>query len=408
MVKHSHFFEENRQAAAILKHGVLRRYLPRYAGMVGSTSLDHRVGYVDGFAGSGVYINPITGHKSPGSPQIALDVAADLGGRSLECVFIEKSRRHYSSLNSVVLDAKDSRARALHGDIRAHMADALNSFSEIPLLVFLDPFGTALEVETVIQILRRQGGLATEVLLNFSIEAVRRIGGRLFEHETAKGRNGALKTMDSWLGGDWWRSIFLDSKVASHPDGISRAADLVYLEYVRRVNTAASSSSFVVAIRKQPHHKPIFYLTLFYLRSYAVMPFNECVSMATQDWRLHLQDLDLTKADLVEYLHPPLPGLSRVDELKAVFADDEIAFKLDTIDAIVSSIRNALLTRPAISTRANFDLVFGAAAGTGRSMHLRAAWDRLAEAGEVLPRVKNVSMDNAQIRRVQPASSGWG
>ena len=46
------FFDE-RQGAAVIKHGILRRYLPVFAAKTGSTSAGGRVVYLDGYAGAG-------------------------------------------------------------------------------------------------------------------------------------------------------------------------------------------------------------------------------------------------------------------------------------------------------------------------------------------------------------------
>ncbi|CAN5272820.1 three-Cys-motif partner protein TcmP [soil metagenome] len=385
MSKHAQFFQTDRQAAAVLKHGVLDRYLATFAGKVGSTSVNNRVGYVDGFAGSGVYVNPITGRRTPGSPAIALTIASSLRRRSriLESTFIEMRAKEFASLGAVVESYADSGAQVFRGDVRTHLPGALDRFADVPLLVFLDPFGTSLETDAVVKILRRPLALPTEVLLNFSIDSVRRIGGRLFERAKAPGREASLRRLDTWLGGDWWRPYFVDPGLNGVENRFSISADRVFAEYVRRVNSLSGSSSFTVPIRRQPHHLPIFYLTLFFRRSFAVMPFNEAVSMATQDWRMHLQDLDLTEADLLDYRNPPLPGLSRVGELRQVFADDEVAFKAGTIDTIAETIRESLSARSALSVTNDFTNVFGPAVGTGRTLHLRAAWKSLAKEGLV-------------------------
>lgn len=46
-------FFESRQGAAVLKHAILRNYLPPWAGKVGSRSIDNRVAIADCYAGAG-------------------------------------------------------------------------------------------------------------------------------------------------------------------------------------------------------------------------------------------------------------------------------------------------------------------------------------------------------------------
>jgi hypothetical protein len=73
------FFEAQRPAA-LLKHGILGRYLRPYVVKTGSKSRHGRVAYVDGYAGPGTYDD-----GSAGSPALAVDAArvvVDSGGAS--------------------------------------------------------------------------------------------------------------------------------------------------------------------------------------------------------------------------------------------------------------------------------------------------------------------------------------
>ncbi len=48
-------FFESKRAAAVLKHAILSGYVSPFAVKTGSTSVDHRVAIVDGYAGAGRY-----------------------------------------------------------------------------------------------------------------------------------------------------------------------------------------------------------------------------------------------------------------------------------------------------------------------------------------------------------------
>lgn len=107
----------------------------------------------------------------------------------------------------------------------------------MPLLVFIDPFGSGPDVDSTVEtILKRQGATATELLVNFSLQAVRRMGARLWEPEGAQGRAKTLDRMDEWLGGDWWRQCFLSEEVNALPksDRAHEAAVRVASDYRRR------------------------------------------------------------------------------------------------------------------------------------------------------------------------------
>jgi three-Cys-motif partner protein len=89
-------FFDTRQAAAVLKHGVLQRYLPVFIGKTGSRSLGKRVVYIDGYAGPGMYQD-----GTPGSPELALQTAIKLAGmREVDCFFVERDRSSYETLRA--------------------------------------------------------------------------------------------------------------------------------------------------------------------------------------------------------------------------------------------------------------------------------------------------------------------
>src|SRR3954468_24819385 len=74
-------FFESKRAAAVLKHAILTGYVAPFAVKTGSTSVDHRVGIIDGYAGAGRYDN-----GEPGSPAIIAEAARSpaLRDRKLE------------------------------------------------------------------------------------------------------------------------------------------------------------------------------------------------------------------------------------------------------------------------------------------------------------------------------------
>jgi three-Cys-motif partner protein len=61
------------QGAAVLKHGVLRRYLAVFTSKVGSTARDGKVFYLDAYAGPGEYQD-----GGEGSPAVARATAENL------------------------------------------------------------------------------------------------------------------------------------------------------------------------------------------------------------------------------------------------------------------------------------------------------------------------------------------
>jgi three-Cys-motif partner protein len=74
------------KAAAVLKHGILSRYIVPFAAKTGSTSKDSRVVVPDGYAGEARYED-----RSPGSPIYMIESARKVpGARKVELIFVEK------------------------------------------------------------------------------------------------------------------------------------------------------------------------------------------------------------------------------------------------------------------------------------------------------------------------------
>jgi hypothetical protein len=272
----------------------------------------------------------------------------------------------------------------------------LKNFDGLPVLVFLDPFGASLPLESSVpHILERPGTQPTELLLNFSVETLRRSGARIHEKEGAPGREANLTTMDKWLGGEWWRSYFLDPASVKDTDSAYEPAEKITEEYARRVAARTGCGVFAVDVKREAGHKPIFRLMLFHPRSLAAYKYNDAVSLAQDKWRDAMWAQDIAVADRTD----PLEASIMRDVAKA----DKEQFKLDTIATIKEQLRSTLAQQPYVSVQNEFPKVFGEAAGLGREMHLRAAWDQLTAEGVTEARDKSLKhLDAALISRAQP------
>ncbi len=88
------FFEARRDWSR-WKHELLRRYLPKFAGILGTRY--PTIYYVDGFAGAGSYNDPsgqVDGSVAPGSPLIASEYAATIAASQkwafeVRCINVE-------------------------------------------------------------------------------------------------------------------------------------------------------------------------------------------------------------------------------------------------------------------------------------------------------------------------------
>ena len=379
VVANDEFFQR-KQAAAVLKHGVLSRYLTVFASMTGSASAGGRVHFIDGYAGPGRY-EPEYGQAvgSAGSPLLASETATRLSSAKWDSALARLSDNRFIAANlSAVLGAEwrgGGSYDVKEGEVESHLEAAVSAAGKDPLLIFLDPFGTALAYDLLVQTLAgRPKGAPTEVLLNFNIDSVRRIGGRLSEDLTPgtskfNSRELTLRRVDGFLSGEWWRQMYLDNYTHGEDGSAGRAATLVADEFRRRLEAATGLKSIVVPVRRRPGHAPLFLLTLFYGHDAAAYQFADVASLANKDWRNYNRQLDL--AEEIERFNTA-PTLFAVDEMIAAEAKkdaDAAEKRLHTawIDRVAANIRELMRTRSAVPLAAVAE-VYGDAFGVeGRS-----------------------------------------
>lgn len=404
-------FFQKKQAAAVLKHGILERYPAVFATMTGSTSAQGRVVYLDGYAGPGRY-DPEDGEElgAPGSPLLAVQTATTVAkwSRLLHCVFVERNTQYAHNLRSVLEDEAPSSVSfdVLEGDLSERLDDALSIAKESPLLAFLDPFGTALPYDRMVDdLMRRRGQLKTEVLLNLNLEMVWRIGGFLSGDESdsernTAGRSATLERVDNFLGGDWWRKTFKEARVEGATGAAAKAARIVASEYCAKVYSDTGYRSFSVPIRRRPNHPPLFLMVLFYRHSAAPYQFNESVSGANMAWREHFRQLDLEEELGKVRDEPDLFGSQltvEMSEREAKAIEDQL--DREWVETVSENIRKEIAKRSVLSVEADFSEIYGTSLGLARGKHLRRAWDQLADVGVIRPRDKSTTLRKLKIIR---------
>lgn len=312
-------------------------------------------------------------------------------------MFIEPKRKYFDELSKLV---EPTSAIALRGTVGDRLPEALAHFANMPALVFLDPFGVGLDRASVLrQVLQRSPDQPTELLLNFSLEAVRRVGPFVRKPEGTRNREALLKTMNTWLGGDWWQP-FMAAVNPSDREATNRAANVIADEYARRLSDAAQCDVATVPMRRSAAEKPLFSLMLFHPKVYAKYPFNEAVSNAQKKWRERMWDLDVQRA-MSELDKNPLLGRQHVDMvIEARKYDDNQLFD-EWVNTIYENINRALDSRPFLSMKDDFDVIFDGVVGAARGTHFRKAWDRLHKDG-LASKCENARYEWAIIARPRP------
>lgn len=378
-VKNSDFFKSP-QGAAVLKHRLLRAYLPVFMAKTGKYSTGHRVGFIDGYAGPGQYLD-----DTPGSPAIALETADRLSKiRNVECVFIEQAAQEYQQLAKLVEEHDlAGNCRVLHGTAEDHLDGAVANMDDAPLLAFLDPYSLLVPFKQLVgTLLHRPRGRdwsrthITEVMFNFGMSAVRRFAGfldREFPRDAnRKQAETIVARLDEFLGGDWWQGVYRE-----HRDG--HYEQEVLSGYLRRLVEAADGDWgwMVIDVSDTYRGPPTYQLGLLTQHPDGLWAFNEAASLGVDALRAS----SLQQSGQLE-----LSGINDVDA--------------DRVAAIKKNIRSTLESVGPFAIGDQVGNVFGEVLGEAREKHVRKALKQLYDSGELANKVVGVKrIETYQVRQ---------
>ncbi|MEU9663472.1 three-Cys-motif partner protein TcmP [Streptomyces chartreusis] len=301
---------------SVFKHELLKRYLPQFGGMTGTQSHDKRVVYLDGYAGEGRYEN-----GEPASAEIALRVASHFRARhgiTLECFFTESQSKSFERLHQVVehYRAGGVRAHTHRGEVDGALDSVIHRAVREPLFLFLDPCGLVLPQDRLVDVLARQRPHkrpATELLMNFSMMAVWRLGGHV---RSPKGNERSLQRFDDVCGGTWWREYFAEATAPSAREGAAEdAIEEVAAEYARRLEQRTGMKVQSVPVSHAPHKRAVYRLVFATHSPYGLWVFGDTVARARDEWWQTLETREEDDGKLA--LFPMRPDPQSV-EAKAV------------------------------------------------------------------------------------------
>lgn len=260
----------------VLKHSLLKRYLPVF--LIRTSSVAGRAAYFDGFAGRGIYEN---GKLGSAGQMLEFAVGQQFGNRKvpLSLFLCERDAESFAVLDQLCekYRSKGIDVRTRRDDATAYLRDSLPAFSTMPAFLFLDPCGVGIPFEDLVAALNRGGDKPwppTEVMINFSLEALRRIGGIV---TSPKPIEASMKTLDTSLGGSWWRDYFRDMPPA-------KAVDAVVDEFGRRLEEATGMTLIAIPVHRAPKQKPLYYLIFGTRHPAGIWNFAHCAAKATEDW----------------------------------------------------------------------------------------------------------------------------
>jgi three-Cys-motif partner protein len=284
---------KDRALPSVFKHDLLKRYLAQFGGMLSGQSHDKRVVYLDGYAGEGRYEN-----GEPASAELALRVASYFRSRhgvTVEGFFTEAQAKSFQRLQQVVEGYRRQGvvAHAHRGEVDGVLDSVIQRATGRPLFLFLDPCGLVLPQDRLVDVLARRRPdkkPATELLMNFSMMAVWRLGGHV---RSPKGNETSLRRFDEVCGGAWWREYFAEAAAPGAQAGAAEdAIEAVAAEYARRL--ARRTGMFVqsVPVSHAPHKRAVYRLVFATRSQYGLWVFGDTVARARAEWwkTLELQE----------------------------------------------------------------------------------------------------------------------
>lgn len=352
---HERFFRSERPAA-VLKHAILQQYVVPFVSKTGSTSTDGRVVYVDGYAGRGRSEDGVDG-----SPALIAAAARTVSEyRRLECHFVEKDKSNHTALRAMLqAEADDLVWETYEGTVEQHLDALLRVADGVPLFMFLDPFGFAISFDDVVNKIYgrpwHQYSPGTEVLLNFSANAVRRTAGILDSTKDNPAAPKQMAALDRMCGGGWWREIWRDRE--DNEDFVNKVA----ARYLHEINEAVGCAGVTLDVRNREDLAPVYHLVFLTRHMDGIYKFADASSLAQAKWRRAVFD-ETTDFD-------DDGGMFDAD---AMFADQEAALARRWHRRLRRNVEGLLDKHERFSIGKHFFEVYDGVLGEAREKHLRA------------------------------------
>lgn len=266
---------EDHRLPGVLKLNLLKRYLPVF--LIRTSKRTKHVAYIDGFAGRGTY-----GDGSLGSPGIMLEFAVGQKfsrDTAVDLFLCEKDAESFADLSTLATpyQKKGLAIDLLNGLAAEHLTSVLPRVASLPTFIFEDPTGLGVPYTDLVAAMNRNNSAAwppTEMMINLSLEAIRRIGGHL---TSATPNEKTMLRLDEALGGAWWRD---ELSAGVTPRGVQA----VVARFAKQLSVDTGSHVVVVPVRRAPGHQPVYYLVFCTRHARGVWNFAHCAAQATEDW----------------------------------------------------------------------------------------------------------------------------
>ena len=181
------FFQEQKDWSK-RKLSIIQSYLASFTKILGSSTTQSCVYYVDGFAGRGIYND-----GSKGSPLLAAELARKYRNQQkkyqLNCINVEADSENFQNLEKATVQYSLI-VENFEGTFSSNIQSILNNLGRCPAYFFIDPFGVkGTDWEDMVKIIHRIA--PTDLWLRFDHKIVRRLCG--FFESGSRGADGARR-----------------------------------------------------------------------------------------------------------------------------------------------------------------------------------------------------------------------
>lgn len=363
-------FFGQRNAQAVLKHGVLARYAHYFAGRAGAAT-QGRVAFIDGYAGEGRYDD-----GSPGSPLLLASQAtrAEMFGREVKLAFVEQDDARRLQLQRSLEENEVEADQILGGSLELAIDGLIDRYDRHAILLFIDPFGLAFSRPTLEGILsRRTRQQPIDVLYHFSLSAVARMGRAGVLAGPTSEQNAAQ--LDAALGDIGWRADF---EGADDPRAPTRAALAVATRFGQSIGSTAGLPSTGVPVRQRPGQLPKYMLMLFSADSKAHWDYADVAGKAHVDWLHHCDRTDY-EANIQRQEDSGLLPLFQESEPDKDQIEQQI--RRESLEYLTPHITELLGSHGSLRPIDAVQRTYGDQLGLARATHVRAALKELNRRG---------------------------
>jgi hypothetical protein len=264
----------------------------------------------------------------------------------------------------------------LGGSFDEVVDELLNRYEDRAVLLFVDPFGLAVDHSTLERVLGRSSQKQPiDVLYHFSLQTVARMGrAGILEGPLAERSSSQL---DAALGLIDWRGPFKGAVDTGQPTLVAME---VARDFGESIISKVAMKRTAVPVRQRPDQLPKYLLMLFSNDEKAHWDFADVASKAHADW-LHHCDTEDYEANVK---HDAIHGVQQLFREEAPRPED-VAKQLEEEAAsyLPTHLADLLAEKGSVRPVELIEDVYGKMLGRARTTHIRAAIKALHASGQI-------------------------